>query len=1831
MTNIPPHQTPTPRRSPEVNRATFWQRLVERAKRPSTIIVGVATIAIGAIAYGGVRYLVYEKLPPFLEKQLSNTINRPIDIGEVKGFSLNSIEFGASAIPATPTDSDRVQLKGIEADFNILPLLFGRALPLEITLINPRIYTEQDKNGSWLNLNLKREKGRESITLDTKVNVRDGEVSAIPYNDRASAINMQVNGSGRYNPNNNQQVQYDFDAAIANAKANIKGETFVETGTTVAKVFVRDLLLANLVPLIPNSPVDINNGRLNANLNVNIPSFDRINATRIQGLVSLQNLKGKARQLSQPFGANSELRFRNERVGVEDTQVSLGDLVARVSGNLNWEKGYDLDINVLPFNLNNFVSILPTSLPVDTDGILQANLKLNGAIKQPQLTGSIANVKPIRIEKTIFKQVNSNFSANLDNFVLKNLRLIPTAGGQITGNGIIETNIAESLKENRAIDPQQMPLAFNFNASLPTEKLVTPYYQLPSNINIGAIDANGQVKGTIDNPQANLQWQTKTPSTVSTTDLTGAGKVFLAGDNFFLRDTQINVDRGKIDVAGSGNLANKTWQTSLLANTISLNPFLSQLRSNQLNLDRPITLTNSNVKLAGTFDFSNLNTITGVANANLNVDGGNVGVKSQLDSGSLQASANTSGVPIDRLLPNLDIPVALRSSQVNISGRLQQLLEIASNRNNLNLSTFKANANARLDVARGTVNAIAQLNNNQWQTNLTANNLNSSLLLPNIKTNLKDPLNARVNLSGSIDPLLENTSTTIQANTISVRSGRQFLNVTGDAIVSNLTTKPDIDRLNLNVAANSNLAYLPIDRLISSTSKNNEFLPQQLNLRGIANFNGRLSGQNLLSAPLAPGNLLLNGNLRLNNLAINQRKFDPVLAGKVNVNARELNLDLRGRRDVIAASAERCGSGEWPFAPTENCRLPYLPNTLVLRQGEGTKDPLIATGKRNGDVFGLDVQNFPLALLNVTPATRLGIRGAVAGDVTGNANINLFNFATVGNIQIDRPAVGYLQAKQLAANFAYDSNNNIARLASASLQFGNSIYNAQGDLNLRSGQVNGRLDIPKAYIQDVLNTLRWFEVEDVARLLETPNYASAEAISTTSVGNTDASISRLINLLLKIERQIQAKAEDRQDGDIPTQLDIEGGYTGEVILAGSIADPLVDFQVRGNNWQWLPQPSFPNIIQPIGFVKEQTQPIPINQVIVDGNFANKALTVKPVSVRIEDTILSLQGQVLPQQQAANFKVQNLSLDRVRNFVNLPLDATGIVNVEGTINGTPQNPKVQGNIALTEGSINSRLLPGAIAGNFNYTDSRLQFNTTEPSSIQLQANLPVPTRSGIDNRFNVNAKLDTEAFKLLDAVTNGQIAFTGGKGEANLNASGRLNMGQNSPISDLTATGTATVKDATFKTAYFAEPLKVNAQIALNNQTLNVRQLQGTFAESKVSATGVLPLLNPIAASNPLTIAIEKGRINLTQLYEGEVEGNVILSNTALRPVISGKVNLKNGQATVPASNENKDTTLAASTAIRQAQTQSANNNNLIVPSLNNFQVSLDNFGVQAPIYDFRVKGDLAFNGIATRLDTIQPKGTLQLQRGEVEFLSNRFDLRRAYNSTIAFEPQQGLLNPNLDIQLTTDISQVDAVRLPSTDSNEIPEEVSRIGRTQTINIVLAIDGQTRQILPDLGTNIANACQIRSNTGVFTGTATYSPRQLNRLANCIQINALRNGSDRQILQSPAVNLTSNPPRSENEIVTALGTQFLSLAEQLQNSNQEQLFDFGITQFAIAPLRRTVFRFGDDIATSIGRNFGFSYTRLYPNFQGVYELNRDSSVNVTYDYIFNEVQLRYELRF
>ena len=140
--------------NPEPEKPKGLQRLLNKLKSsPKTVVGGVAAIAtVGSLGYWGTQVLVKKKLTPFLENQIGKIIERPIDLGELKSFALNGVEFGKTVIPPTATDPDKVAVEGVKVGFNIIPVLFRRTLPLDVALIQPDIYLEQEQDGEWINL-----------------------------------------------------------------------------------------------------------------------------------------------------------------------------------------------------------------------------------------------------------------------------------------------------------------------------------------------------------------------------------------------------------------------------------------------------------------------------------------------------------------------------------------------------------------------------------------------------------------------------------------------------------------------------------------------------------------------------------------------------------------------------------------------------------------------------------------------------------------------------------------------------------------------------------------------------------------------------------------------------------------------------------------------------------------------------------------------------------------------------------------------------------------------------------------------------------------------------------------------------------------------------------------------------------------------------------------------------------------------------------------------------------------------------------------------------------------------------------------------------------------------------------------------------------------------------------------------------------------------------------------------------------------------------------------------------------------------------------------------
>ncbi|NES86637.1 MAG: hypothetical protein F6K10_37745, partial [Moorea sp. SIO2B7] len=74
MTNSSPNNSPDPRNTPRNPLILFFQGI----KRHPKLAIGVTSIAFIVVGYAGLRVLIGQLLPPWLEKQLSETLNREV-------------------------------------------------------------------------------------------------------------------------------------------------------------------------------------------------------------------------------------------------------------------------------------------------------------------------------------------------------------------------------------------------------------------------------------------------------------------------------------------------------------------------------------------------------------------------------------------------------------------------------------------------------------------------------------------------------------------------------------------------------------------------------------------------------------------------------------------------------------------------------------------------------------------------------------------------------------------------------------------------------------------------------------------------------------------------------------------------------------------------------------------------------------------------------------------------------------------------------------------------------------------------------------------------------------------------------------------------------------------------------------------------------------------------------------------------------------------------------------------------------------------------------------------------------------------------------------------------------------------------------------------------------------------------------------------------------------------------------------------------------------------------------------------------------------------------
>ncbi|MDJ0524963.1 MAG: hypothetical protein PX634_06480, partial [Microcystis sp. M53600_WE12] len=243
---------------------------------------------------------------------------------------------------------------------------------------------------------------------------------------------------------------------------------------------------------------------------------------------------------------------------------------------------------------------------------------------------------------------------------------------------------------------------------------------------------------------------------------------------------------------------------------INLNPFLP-------NINIPVSLGKTQVNFTSAINnllagkIPNLSTVNARVNTRLLVDNNPINTDIQLNNGIFNILSS-----LERFQTNVPLALNIDQTKFQATGNAQTIFDSLLEKR-LNLSSVKVVFNSRINVAKGEIKAKAQLNNNFWQSDIIAANLDPAALmgqLPGIKSISIPNLDFSANLAGNIKEIWQGV-TPIQVNNLSAQWGENSFNVRGNILLANLISQPDIAEVNLNLQAKTDLATVPLTQIIS--------------------------------------------------------------------------------------------------------------------------------------------------------------------------------------------------------------------------------------------------------------------------------------------------------------------------------------------------------------------------------------------------------------------------------------------------------------------------------------------------------------------------------------------------------------------------------------------------------------------------------------------------------------------------------------------------------------------------------------------------------------------------------------------------------------------------------------------------------------------------------------------------------------------------------------------------------------------------------------------------------------------------------------------------------
>ena len=1681
----------------------------------TVILLGVG----GGTVAGG--FLIQRNLTPVVEEQLSDFLNRPVELGSLQSFSVNHVRFGKTDLLTTPNDPAKVSMSALKIAYNPIKYIMAGKLEIEVTAIEPSAYLEQGKEGNWLLTKFKTLNPNNPIKFKS-LGFEKGQaiiVSRSSDGEKKPAINLQQL-SGKIEvigKNNNLRFQVKSNV-VAGGAFQVSGVADTENNAVNLLLRGHQLNGVEISQVLP-LPLDIETGKIDANLEV---SWQQNQLPQLQGVARLNQVSAKVPELPHPFQTQGQLRFKGTKINFDEVITQFGEVTGIVNGDLDLDKGFNLTAKTQPTSITNiFTTIKQQPANIAVSGQVQGDLKVTGSLTNPNVLISLTNTDLMKIDRIDFRHIKTSLQLNKSYIKINNFQALPTVGGKLTGKGNIDLNHSSPLF---TIDIE--------GKNIPTASLAS-IYKKDITGNIGQVSTNINLSGNIKKPE--------------TFKATGKANFQVAGGTIKAEHiTYIN-----------GN-----WQGNIIASAIKLNSLDLPIKEGELQ---------GQFQVAGNIKNSTIDSLKATGQAKIQVNNGSILAKDvKLSQGQWHTGLGIHGVNINKIIPN-----------THLQGKLQGNFDIAGNLNS-NFKNIQAKGQGNLAIGGGKIYANSlQLNQGKWSSKLTTKDVSLNSLIAQVPKHLSGKLNSNLTVAGNLDTnafldsiegkgdaTLILSQGAIAADNLTITQGKFTTNLTPQSVpltlissdlTGNLSGNLDIvGKINKispeNLQANGELQLSPglphiirplttaiqwngqrltLDKVTASGLQGKgwldiDFKGKQDKLEVIKEFYLDIDAKNfdLTSLPLSSpipgltysGKLDFNGamagttktpniegEMALINFKLGDINFEPVLSGKIVKKAQKgLKLQLDGQKDQLHLE----------FDPQ------LQPLILAVRQGN-----IETTATKQEEQWKIDATAIPLPLIQkfaqIWYKENPLLSQPMTGDLSGKFTVDLKTGAIAGqDVAILNPIIGTIQGKQFKGNFHY-ANESLS-LQDGKIFINNSQYDLNGQFTKtpQGPEIAANLNINQGNLQDILETLQIFELEDLKRGFKPPKYAKAADLYPKSSQNapspqtplfqvetSQGSLNERIEKLKEITAWLDQKQQQKQENaNLPQLKRLQGEFNGQLALNITPKTGIeAKFNLLGQQWQW--------------------GPYQLSQFQAQGNWKQGILTLEPFSLQLGESMIGFAGQVGEKSQHGQLQVRNIPLDTLSQWVNLPTTVTlgGQLNGKVDLGGTRDNPQASGNLNINNPTINQTALDSSQGqftydnGQFNFTANSVLGRHSEPLTIEgtFPYSFPLAKVQPKNDRLSLKFQAQNEGLTLVNILSKGQIAWLGGRGEVQLKLSGKVDPKRGIPY-ELQANGLAQIKNATIATQMMPQsPLKkVQGKIFFDLDTITFDNFIGQFSGGQVAVLGSLPLLNPTTQKQSLTVQLNNLAFDLPQLYQGGINGYLNILGSVLNPNIGGKVNLFNGEIMLG----------------DKIKKQGKKNSLLARTQLKGLQLNLGDKIVinRLPILTFLATGNLTLNGT---LDKPKPEGQITLENGLVNLFASQLRLAGGKENTAQFLPHKGF-DPYLNIKLFASATE------PNQNTFNIEPNSSEIAETFSANK----DG-------------LETVRIKANVKGFASEI-----------------------------SKSIQLSSQPKRSQQQIITLLGGTFLNT------------LGTGETTLGLANLAGTAV-FGP-VQGAIGEALGLSEFRIFP---------------------------------